>query len=137
MGPQMIDYRVVLRLDKHEVAGMPDEPAFERFELWHTSEFFYEVSFWTARLPDQTICPLQVMFRQDDFQHVFVALDHRGNYMRSGFAKFQRPAHWRSSMRAHALAASFYVNNPDSVLWGDYPEFELFRPALDLRGFVD
>ncbi len=124
---QIIEHEVVFQLGPEDVVfAEVGEPRFALFELWSTSEFFYEVSFWRVITADGSRCPAQVMFRQDDYDHVFIALNHRATRVRSGFAQFARPPHRRANLRSHALAAEFFATNVDAIAWGEFPEFDGF-----------
>ena len=123
----IIAHEVVFQLGPDDVVyAHAGEPRFELFELWATAEFFYEVSFWSVVTTDGSRCPAQVMFRQDDFDHVFIALNHRATRIRSGFARFARPPHRRANLRSHALAAEFFATNVEAITWGEFPEFDGF-----------
>ncbi|MFO7567899.1 MAG: hypothetical protein R6X02_34985 [Enhygromyxa sp.] len=124
---RIIEHEVVFQLGPEEVVyAHVGEPRFELFELWGSSEFFYEVSFWSVVTAEGSRCPIQVMFRQDDFEHVFIALNHQATRIRSGFARFTRPPHRRANLRSHALAAEFFATNVDAITWGEFPEFDGF-----------
>ncbi|HLT38837.1 MAG TPA: hypothetical protein VK034_21265 [Enhygromyxa sp.] len=133
----IIAHEIVFQLGPEDVVyGHVGEPRFELLELWTTAEFFYEVSFWGVITADGSRCPIQVMFRQDDFEHVFIALNHRAARIRSGFARFTRPPHHRANLRSHALAAEFFATNVEAITWGEFPEFDGFavRPWAALAG---
>lgn len=122
-----IAHEIVFQLGPEDVVYADvGEPRFELFELWMTPDFFYEVSFWTVITHDGSRCPIQVMFRQDDYEHVFIALNHRATRIRSGFARFSRPPHRRANLRSHALAAEFFATNVEAITWGEFPEFDSF-----------
>lgn len=125
---EIIEHDVVFKLQPEDlqIGRAPTGPSFELFELWSAPVYFYEVSYWTVRLADGSRCPIQIMFRQDDFEQCFVAVDKRGAQLRSGFAAFARPPHMRGGLRSHALAAEFFANNPDAVVWGPFAEFDGF-----------
>lgn len=127
---RIIEHEVVFQLGPDDIVyGHVGEPRFELFELWSTAEFFYEVSFWSVVARDGSRCPMQVMFRQNDFEHVFIALNHRATRIRSGFARFTRPPHRRANLRSHALAAEFFAINVEAITWGEFPEFDGFTLA--------
>jgi hypothetical protein len=124
---RIIEHQIVFQLGPDDVIyAQVGEPRFELLELWMTPDFFYEVSFWSVVTSDGTRCPIQVMFRQDDFEHVFIALNHRATRIRSGFARFTRPPHRRANLRSHALAAEFFATNVEAITCGEFPEFDGF-----------